>query len=166
MWSKPSRAIFEPDEHAEVRDLGDFPLHDLTGLVLAWNITRPGIVLQLLEAESDAASILIHRQHFALHLLSFFQHFVGMADLAGPGHVGNVQQSVDAFLQLDERSVIRHIANAPRNNGLDREAIGDIVPRIGLGLFHTQRQLLTLFVDGQDHHFDVVADTAESRWDD
>ena len=37
-----------------------------------------------------------------------------MADLAGPAHVADVQQAVDAFLDLDEGAVVGEVADRAR----------------------------------------------------
>ena len=44
-------------------------------------------------------------------LLAFFDHFVRMADLASPRHIGNVQQTVDTFFEFHKRTVIGNVAN-------------------------------------------------------
>ena len=36
--------------------------------------------------------------------------------------------------------------------------LGDLVPGVGLGLLHAQRDFLLVLVDAQDDDFDLVAD--------
>ncbi len=44
-----------------------------------------------------------------------------------------------------------------------RVLLGDVVPRIRLGLLHAQRDFLLVLVDAKHDHFDFVADLDEFR---
>ena len=155
---QPFQTVLEADEHAEIRDLRDRSRDDLTGLVLAGNVSLPGVFAQLLQSQGDPATLLIDREHAALDLLVLLDDFVGMADLSGPRHVADMQQPVDPFLDLDKRAVIGQVPYGPLDHTVDRVAFGGIVPRVGLGLFDPQGDLLLLLVDSQDDHFDFVVD--------
>jgi hypothetical protein len=109
------QAIFQSDEDTEVGDLGDLALDHLARLVLVWNGGCPWIVVQLLETQSDTATVLVDRQDAALDFLALFQDFAWMADLASPRHVGDVQQAIDAFFQFDKRTVVGEVANLAGN---------------------------------------------------
>ena len=54
---------------------------------------------------------LVDAENVAIELLALFEHFAGMADLAGPRHIGDVQQAVDPFFEFDERTVVGEVAN-------------------------------------------------------
>src|SRR3954469_7967054 len=84
-----------------------------------------------------------------------------MADLAGPAHVAHVQQAVDPFLDLDERAVVRQIANAAFHQRADWVAVGDLVPRVRLRLLHAERDLLLVLVDIEDLNLDLLVDVHE-----
>jgi hypothetical protein len=101
---------------------------------------RPRILVHLLQAQRDPAPVLVDRQHAAGDLCPF-RAFVGMADLARPGHVGDVQQAVDAFFQFDEGAVVGQVADLAGDTRLPDTA-RHVVPRVLLGLLHAQRQLL------------------------
>ena len=122
------------------------------------DVGRPRIVVELLEAQGDAAAFLIDREHLALDLLALLDHLAGMADLAGPGHVADVQQAVDAFFDLDERAVVGQVADRALDHRARRIALGHLVPRVRLGLLHAERDFLLVLVDVQHHDFDLVAD--------
>ena len=81
-----------------------------------------------------------------------------MADLAGPRHVADVQQAVDAFFDLDERAVVGEVAHRAFDHRARRVAVGDLVPRVRLRLLHAERDFLLLLVDVEDHHFDLLVD--------
>ncbi len=69
-----------------------------------------------------------------------------------------MQQPVDALLQFDERTVIGQVADTALDQAAFRISFGDIFPRILLGLFHAQRDLLLFLVDSQHDDVDLVAD--------
>ncbi len=75
---------------------------------------EPRILVELLEAEADALLLLVDVQHDALDLVALLEHLVGVGDLLGPGHVRDVQQAVDARLDLDERAVVGEVADRAR----------------------------------------------------
>ena len=81
-----------------------------------------------------------------------------MADLAGPRHVADVQQAVDALFDLDEGAVVGEVADRALDHGARRIAVGHAVPGILLGLLHAQGDLALLLVDLQHDDFDLVVD--------
>ncbi len=113
--------------------------------------------------EGDPLAFLVDVEHLATDALALFEHFVGVADLAGPAHVGDVQKAVDAFLDLDERAVVGEVADRPFDHGARRVLAGDLIPRVGLGLLHAQGDFLLLLVDAQDDDLDLVADVRRAR---
>ena len=98
------------DESAESGDLGDAALDDITDFVLFGDIA-PGIVFGLLEAEGDALLFRIDFEDDNFNFLTGFEQFVGVVDLAGPGHIGNVDHTVDIIFDFDESAVVGHIAD-------------------------------------------------------
>src|SRR6185437_4768531 len=152
------QAVLQAHEDAEVGQLRHSAGDNLAGLILVGNIGGPRIFVQLLQPQRDAAPLLIDRKHAAFDRLALFDHFAGMADLAGPAHVADVQQSVDALLDLDERAVVGQVADHARDRSARRIAVGDLVPGVLLGLLHAQRDFLLFLVDAQHDDFDFVVD--------
>ena len=78
--------------------------------------------------------------------------------LLGPAHLGDVDQTLDARLQFDERTIfgdVRHPAAEDASDGIfGRRAF----PRIAFELFHAERDALRLAVDADDLHLHRVAD--------
>ena len=112
-----------------------------------------------------ALALLIDVEDDALDLVALVHHLARMADLAHPAHVADVQQAVDAFLDLDEGAVVGQVADHAGDDRAGRIALGHLVPGIGLDLLHAQRDFLLLLVDVQHLHFDLVADLRPARWD-
>ena len=81
-----------------------------------------------------------------------------MADLAGPAHVGDVQQAVDPLLDLDEGPVVGQVADGALDHGAGRVLLGHQIPGVGLGLLHPETDFALLLVDPEDDDLDLVAD--------
>ena len=58
-----------------------------------------------------------------------------MGDLLDPAHVADVQQAVDALLDLDEGAVVGQVANDAADDGAGRILLGDLVPGLGWTCF-------------------------------
>ena len=151
------QTIFQSDKDTEVRDFGHFALDDLPRLVTVRNVAGPRIVVHLFHAECNPASFDVDGQDFAFDFLSLFQHLVRMTDLASPGHVGNMQQAVDPLFQFDKGTVIGQVSDTTFDQFVRRVFRFHLVPRVVLGLFHTERHLFARFVDAQHGHIDFVA---------
>src|SRR4029077_1352978 len=78
--------------------------------------------------------------------------------LLGPRHLGDVDEALDARLELDERAVVGDVRDAALEAGADRELGLDALPRIGLKLLHAERDAVGLVVDLDDLDLDLLAD--------
>ena len=99
---------------------------------------RPRVFLHLLQAQRDALLFLIDVEHHRPDGFALLQHFAGMADLLGPRQIGNMQQAVDAFFDLDERAVVGDVADFALDDRAGRILLGHALPRILLDLLHAQ----------------------------
>src|SRR5262249_18338447 len=106
-------------------------------------------------------ALLIDIEHHAGDLVALLHDLVGVADLAHPAHVADVQQAVDSFLDLNERSIVREVPYSSGNDGPRGVALSNLIPWIGLNLLHPQRDFLLLAIDVQDLHFNLIADLHE-----
>src|SRR5262249_21105438 len=66
----------------------------------------PRIAERLLETERDAAIGLIDAEYHDIDLVAGLHHVRRLAHLLGPRHLGEVDESLDAALDLDERAEI------------------------------------------------------------
>ena len=71
----------------------------------------------------------------------------GMDVLLGPGHLRDVDQALDARLQLHEGAVVGDVGDAAVELGADRVLGFDAVPRVGLQLLHAERDALGVRVE-------------------
>ena len=82
----------------------------------------------------------------------------GMHVLLGPAHLGDVDQTLDARLQLHEGAVVGDVGDAALELEADRVLRPGAVPRIAHQLLHAERDALRLGVEADDLHLDALAD--------
>src|SRR5690606_22355898 len=82
---------------------------------------HPWIFAELLEAEADAVALAIELEHAHIELVADVDHFAWMAH-ALPGHVGDVQQAVDAA-EVDECAVIGEVLDDALDHGVFLQAV-------------------------------------------
>ena len=121
----------------------------------------PRVVLGLLEAQRDAALVGVDLEHLHLDLLAGGDDLAGMDVLLGPAHLGDVDEALDARLQLHEGAVVGDVRDGALDAGADRILGLDRLPRIGLQLLHAERDALRLRVDADDLHLHRVADVED-----
>src|SRR5690606_24093389 len=122
-------AAVQADEDAEVGDRLDLAL-DLVALLVDRGEGLPRVAGDLLDAQRDAATLLVHVQDHDLDLVADL-HDLGRVDvLVGPVHLGDVHQAFHARLDLDERAVVGDVADLAEHAAVGRVAAGDVVPRI------------------------------------
>ena len=85
----------------------------------------PGIGLQLLHAEADALGVLVDLDDLDLHGLADPEDLARVVDPA-PGHVGDVQQAVDAA-EVDEGAVLGDVLD----HAVDHVALGEARDDLG-----------------------------------
>ena len=81
-----------------------------------------------------------------------------MADPLGPAHLADVNEPLDAVLQLHEGAVAHHVDDRALADSADRILVGHLRPRAGGPLLHAQRDLLPLAVDVEHLHLDLLVD--------
>ena len=112
---------------------------------------------ELFDRQRQALVLAVDADDARLHGVALLQHFVGMLEAAVPRHVGDVNQSVDAVFHFDERAEVGEVADFARNDGADRIALGDGVPRILFERFERERNAPVLHVDVGDDGIDFGA---------
>src|SRR5690606_15710809 len=82
----------------------------------------------------------------------------GMDVLLRPAHLGDVDQALDARLQLHEGAVVGDVRHRAGEAGADRVFGLDALPRIRLQLLDAEADALRLRVDADNLHLHRVAD--------
>src|SRR5690606_35806105 len=99
-------AFLDLGEAAVIGKVGNTRLDAGTFRVLLHDVV-PRILAQLLEAQGDTHFLAVELEYLDFDFLAHFDDFAGMLD-ALPGHVGNVQQAIDAA-QIHERTVVGQV---------------------------------------------------------
>ena len=104
---------------------------------------------------------LVETQHLALDLLAHREDLGRVLDLLRPRHLGDVDEALDAFLELHERAVVGEADHLALHLGAARVLEGGGGPGIGLELLVAQADPLGLAVELEDLDLDLVADVQD-----
>src|SRR6266851_9230 len=80
-----------------------------------------------------------------------------------PAHLGDVDQPLDAFLQLDEGAVVGDAHDLALEARPHWITLGRARPRVGHDLFHAEGHALARGIVLEHHHLDLVADLDRFR---
>ncbi len=118
---------------------------------------EPRIRRELLEAQRDALLLVVELQHLDLDLIADLDEVARMRQ-ASPGHVGDVQQAIDAA-EVDEGAVVGQVLHRAGEDGVFVKLLQRLAALLRLLFF---QQLLTrshdvaaLLVQLDDADFDV-----------
>src|SRR6185437_4383327 len=152
---QPVNAVLDLDEGAEIGQVAHPPLDDAAGRE-ALRQRLPGVGLGLAQRERHPPLARVHVQHHGFQFLLQRHQLGGMLGPFRPGQLGDVDQPLDALLQLDETAVIgdaHHLAVHMRADGV---ALARIRPRIGQQLLEAERDPHLGLVELQDLDRDLV----------
>ena len=156
-------ALLELHKNSEVGDLGHVAREQVADVVAAGDLLVPRVGTQLLASQGDALLLLVDGEDDTLHLVALLDHLGGVADLLGPAHVRDVQETINPLLNLHEGSVGSQVAHGAGDHSPDGVVALHQVPGIGLSLLHTQGDLLLLVVVLEDNHGDLIAGVQHLR---
>src|SRR5690606_40294142 len=117
-------AAVQADEDAEVGDRLDLAV-DLVALLVDGREGLPRVGRDLLDAQRDAATLLVHVQHHDLELVADLHHLGRVDVLVGPVHLGHahlatyarpahaLRTSIGYAVALSEYTRVRHIPPRP-----------------------------------------------------
>ena len=147
----------QTDEDAEVGDGLDLA-GDVVALLVGDGELVPGIHGALLDAERDAATLLVDVQHHDLDLVAQGHDLARVDVLVGPVHLGDVHQTLDALFDLHEAAVVGDVGDLAEDAGALGIAARDIDPGILAHLLEAQGDALTVAVELEHLDVDLVAD--------
>src|SRR4029434_9294972 len=130
-------AILKFGKRPKVGHFHDLHAYVLPDMVFCLHL-RPRIELHLLQSEGQPLILFVHVQHNCPHLLALLQDFRGVLDALRPGHIGNVDETIDAFFESDKGPKVGQITNFAFDFTSHRVALIDGRPRVGLNLLHAQ----------------------------
>ena len=150
--------VGEFDKRTESGDLRDFSGNNIADLVEIIDVC-PGILFDLLETEGDSLLLRVDVENDGFDFIADLEHFVRVVDLACPGHVGDVDHSVDVVFDFDERAVAGHVADFAFDAAAGRIFLSQNFPRIAGLLTESEGDLLAFLVDVENDRLNLFADT-------
>ncbi len=153
-------AIFDADENAVIGDRANLAADLVAGLVLLGE-QFPRIGLELLQAEADALGARVDLENLARDFLSDFEQLGGVLDLLRPAHLADVNEPLDAGLDLDECAVIGDRHDLAADALAWRVGLRGVVPRVCHRLLEAEGDALRLSVVLEHHDFDLVTDVED-----
>src|SRR5215831_4439650 len=127
-------ALLQLDEGAEVEDLEDLAVDDLADRVVVGD-PIPRVGDELLDPEADLGLLAVLRvdvEHDRLDLVALLVHLRRVLDALRPRHIADVDQAVDALLDLDEDAEVGDVAHPALDRGPRRVLVAELLVRIGL----------------------------------
>src|SRR5512132_235219 len=111
---------------------------------------------RLLDRQRDAPPVEIDVDDLHPQLLAGGDDLLRRLDVVR-GHLGDMDEPLDAFAHLDERTERHELGDLPVDELADLVAVRELLPRILLRGLERQRDALTVEVDVEHLHLDLVA---------
>ncbi len=124
----------------------------------------PWIFLDLLETKRDPSLLHVDIQDHHFDFVTLFEYFAGMHDPSGPGHIRDMNQTIDTLLYLDKSTKRGEVPYLSFEASTRWIFFSEGKPWIGLDLFHSERDLFRFRVHIQDHSLNDIADSQDLRW--
>src|SRR5690606_4692344 len=139
----------ELDDEAAVVDVGHLARR-VRALGVDLLVLRPGVRRDLLVAERDPPLRHVDVEHDDVEVLALLDDLGGVLDPLRPREVRDVDEPVDAGLDLDEGPERREVADLAGRDRPHGEPGDEALPRVRLELLHPEGDLLLLPVDLED----------------
>ena len=159
MWIRPSRPVADPDEGAEVDELGDRAVDDVADLEVR-DRGVPRVGLEAADRQADPAALVVDVDDLGLDLVADLVAGLGVVDLV-PRELALVDEAVDAA-EVDEDAERRDRADAAGDLLADLQAAEQLVALLAALLVEgdllRQDQAVGLAVDLEDLEPELAAD--------
>src|SRR5690606_3900575 len=126
-------------------------------LVIGGNVVVEGVAFQLLDTQGDTLFLGVDGQDHGFDFVALLVVADGFFAGLAPGQIGQVNQAVDAAGQTHEHAEVGDRLDGATDLVTTLEVDGELFPRIRAALLHAQGDATTVFVDFQDHDFDLFA---------
>src|SRR5215467_4593621 len=156
-------AFFDLHKRAEVGHVADPAFHHRADAVAVFD-RGPRIGFELFQPERDAAVLSMYVQNHGFNLVAGTDYLSRVFHTPRPGHLGDMDQTLDAGLEFHERTVVGDVDDAPDDALIDRIALSHAFPGIRCQLFHPQRNALARLIEFQNLDGNLVARMHDLRW--
>src|SRR4051812_47660086 len=147
--------LFDFDERAELGEVANLALDLRADRVLVGEVV-PRVALDLLEAERNPPRRRIDAEHHGVHRVADIEDLRRVLDALAPRHLADVDQPLDAGLELDERAVVGEAHHLAAHARADRIPIHHVRPRVGDQLLVAERDALGRRIVLEHDHVDFV----------
>src|SRR5437588_9815204 len=130
-------AVFNLNEGAEVSQVAHSSMHSRANLISIIK-SLPGILLHLFHAETDPSPLCVDPKHLDIDNISGVDDLARMLHPLGPTHLRYVNQTFNAGLELDERTIVSNAGHSAVESRVWRKPLFNALPRIREQLFITQ----------------------------
>ena len=155
--------LFEADEctiSGEVTNLSlDFLADRVTSLDLG-----PWILLKLADPKRDLLLFGRNPKDHRLDLLIKLKHIARSRNTLDPRKLGNVNKSLNSFLNFDKGTVRKKFSDLPGNFSSNWEAGLNISPWVVSHLLETKRDALLVTINVKDLNLDLLTYAKHFRW--
>ena len=98
----------------------------------------PGVGTALLHAERNTTTVFVDLEDHDFGFVAQRHHLARVDVLVGPVHFRDVHQTLDTWLDLDERAIVGDVGDLAEHARALRITAGDANPGIVTQLLHTQ----------------------------
>src|SRR5581483_6909585 len=154
--------VLDLDKSPEIGDVAHAPLDDGADRI-AVGQGGPRVRLKLFQTERNAPLFGMDLEDHHLHLIAGFHDLGRMFGPFRPGHLRNVDQSLDARLELHKSAIVGYVHHAAVSAAIGRVALSDRFPRIRLQLLETERDTLPVTIELKNLGRHLVADAKHLR---
>src|SRR5262245_38936396 len=144
------------NEGSKISEVAHSSVDTRTNLV-TFSQSFPRILLNLFHTQTDSSGFRIDAQDFNFNHVARINQLARMFDAFGPAHFGNMDQTFNAGLKLNKRTIVGNAGHLTRNSRHRRKALFDTLPRVRQKLLVTQRDALASAIEPQDLHLNGVA---------
>src|SRR5262245_1759034 len=155
-------AFLDFDERAELGEVAHLAGDRGADRILLGQLV-PRVALDLLEAERDPPRTGIHAEHHGFDAVADVEDLRRVLDPLAPRHLRDVDQALDAGLELHERAVVGEAHDLAAHARADRIAIDHVRPRIVLQLLVPERDALGRRIVLEHDHVDLVVHLEQLR---
>src|SRR5206468_1792107 len=116
----------------------------------------PGVAESLLQAEREAALRLADGQDYSIDVVTLLEDVGRLVDAFGPGHLGHVDEALDAGLDPNEGAEVGEPSDGSGDTLADGVALSGRVPGLRLKLLEAERDSLALRIELENFDFDLL----------
>ena len=150
-------------EDTKISDMNHFTSDQVTNIQHCFQ-TLPRIFLQLLDTQRQSLTIHIDVQDLHFNFVPFVVHLMRITLSLAPGHIRNVNQSINTFIQSNKDTEVSNVTDFSFNNRSRWSLVSNFFPRIRQSLFHGERNSSLLCIQFLNDGTNFITHGNHTRW--